>query len=354
MKKIFNYLIVFLIFIGIELVDVNAKSFDCDCSSALYQDYGDFSFDFRYHVDERNLSESPKFWVYVNGLTLINNEIDPLKWGGSDLYFNFKLQNYNRVYGKDNKYTVYDEYTTKGTCPSYVILVRDGYYYKDLNGLFIDRKESDLIDQSMYYHVYAADDDSLQQIHNKLQDEYEVVEDPLFGDKTYFQPEIWRGKCRMVNVKEDVVSNSNEPSNEPTDPNSNIPTVNSNKTLDDDNTIYFCGSKYADDAVMRNIPADVPRIIRFIYIFLQVLVPIGIVVVSSIDLFKAISAQKEDDIKKGQQTLIKRIIAAVIIFFVFAIVKLVLSVISDNSDSIIDCISCFLENSDEYCIKHVQ
>ena len=49
------------------------------------------------------------------------------------------------------------------------------------------------------------------------------------------------------------------------------------------------------------------------------------------DLGKAVIAQKEDEIKKGQSTFIKRLIAAAFVFFVVVIVKLLVSLLADNS-----------------------
>lgn len=60
------------------------------------------------------------------------------------------------------------------------------------------------------------------------------------------------------------------------------------------------------------------------------------------DLAKAVMAQKEDEIKKGQQTFIKRIIAAVIVFFVITIVQMIISFISNDNDDITSCFNCFV------------
>ena len=66
-----------------------------------------------------------------------------------------------------------------------------------------------------------------------------------------------------------------------------------------------------------------------------------------IDLFKGITAQKEEEIKKGQQTLIKRLLAAAIVFFVIVIVKLVIGFVAgDDKDSITKCASCFINGVD--------
>ena len=96
------------------------------------------------------------------------------------------------------------------------------------------------------------------------------------------------------------------------------------------------------------IPEKIPELTSWIMTMIQVAVPIILVVVGSLDLFKGITAQKEDEIKKGQQTFIKRLIIAVLIFFIVVIVKFVVSVFANGSDAnIIECMDCFLSNSCE-------
>ena len=68
---------------------------------------------------------------------------------------------------------------------------------------------------------------------------------------------------------------------------------------------------------------QVPHIIKYVLLIIQILVPIFLVIFGSIDLFKGVYAQKEDEIKKGQQIFIKRLIAGVLVFFVIAIVIIV-------------------------------
>jgi hypothetical protein len=75
-----------------------------------------------------------------------------------------------------------------------------------------------------------------------------------------------------------------------------------------------------------------------------VAVPVVLVIMGSLDLFKGISAQKEDDIKKGRQMFVKRLIAAALVFFVFVIVKLVVGFAADGTGSkIMNCAQCFIE-----------
>ena len=93
------------------------------------------------------------------------------------------------------------------------------------------------------------------------------------------------------------------------------------------------------------IPAKIPELTSFAVTMIQIAVPVILVVMGSMDLFKGITAQKEDEIKKGQQLFIKRLIAGALIFFVVVIAKLLISVVADtSSENIIECIDCFLSN----------
>lgn len=66
---------------------------------------------------------------------------------------------------------------------------------------------------------------------------------------------------------------------------------------------------------------------------IQIAIPILLIVMGSIDLMKAVMAGKEDEIKKGQNTFVKRAIAAVIVFFIPLIVSLVMGLITVDTTS---------------------
>lgn len=101
----------------------------------------------------------------------------------------------------------------------------------------------------------------------------------------------------------------------------------------------YCGN-------ITGIPKKVPELSSYVISIIQIAVPIILVILGSIDLFKGITAQKEDEIKKGQQTLIKRLITAALIFFVVVIVKFFVSLIANSTSTvnIVDCIDCFINN----------
>lgn len=99
------------------------------------------------------------------------------------------------------------------------------------------------------------------------------------------------------------------------------------------------------------IPRKIPELTSLGISIVQISVPVILVLMGSMDLFKGITAQKEDEIKKGQQLFIKRLIIGASIFFVIVIAKLLISVIADaSSANIIECVDCFLSNK---CVKEV-
>jgi len=100
-----------------------------------------------------------------------------------------------------------------------------------------------------------------------------------------------------------------------------------------------------------SIDTKIADAVHTIILAIQIAVPVVLVIFGSLDLFKGIIASKEDEIKKGQQTFIKRLIAAAIIFFVVAIVKIIVSLVADDSNKIMPCVNCFLNGtkSNENC-----
>ena len=95
------------------------------------------------------------------------------------------------------------------------------------------------------------------------------------------------------------------------------------------------------------IPAKIPQITSLIVTVAQIAIPVVLVIVGAMDLIKGISAQKEDEIKKGQQMFIKRLAIAALVFFIVVIVKFLISLVADgtNSNNIGGCIDCFISNN---------
>lgn len=107
---------------------------------------------------------------------------------------------------------------------------------------------------------------------------------------------------------------------------------------------YNDGSTKLSCGNVAGIPEKIPELTSFAITLIQIAIPIILVVMGSLDLFKGITANKEDEIKKGQQMFVKRLIYAAIIFFVVVVAKLLISVVADSttSNNIAKCIDCFI------------
>ena len=96
------------------------------------------------------------------------------------------------------------------------------------------------------------------------------------------------------------------------------------------------------------IDAKIANVVHTVILAIQIVVPVVLVIFGMLDLFKGITAQKEDEMKKGQQMFVKRLISAAIIFFVIAIVKLLISFVAgSDKENIMTCANCFLNGASE-------
>ena len=87
-----------------------------------------------------------------------------------------------------------------------------------------------------------------------------------------------------------------------------------------------------------SIPGEITDLLGSVVTLIQIGIPIIIVIMAMIDLGKAVSSQKEDEIKKAQSMLIKRLMYGVLIFLVVAIVKFVLGIVGDSAGDAISCL----------------
>lgn len=78
---------------------------------------------------------------------------------------------------------------------------------------------------------------------------------------------------------------------------------------------------------------DIWKLVGSIVTMLKIIIPAVIVVLAIVDLGKAAVSSKEDEMKKAFSTLIRRLIAGAVIFFIPTIVNLAFGLIeSFNSD----------------------
>lgn len=107
------------------------------------------------------------------------------------------------------------------------------------------------------------------------------------------------------------------------------------------NFLYSC-----DEFVTNN--GDIVRIIRFVYNAVKIGVPIILIIVGMFDMGKAITQQKEDEIKKAQSLLVKKAVAALIVFLMFALVQLIVNIVGGTgAQTTIGCIDKILNDKSE-------
>ncbi len=109
--------------------------------------------------------------------------------------------------------------------------------------------------------------------------------------------------------------------------------------------ILSCAGAIGIDSIPEALPAVTSIIVKVI----QFVVPVLLIIFGMLDLGKAVTAQKEDEIKKGQQTFMKRAIAAALVFFVVSIVTLIVNVLAnatgEDNNSMTECLDCFIQNN---------
>lgn len=108
------------------------------------------------------------------------------------------------------------------------------------------------------------------------------------------------------------------------------------------NLINFLADGVSCGGLSNPIPFKLVYVIHMIIMLIQFGVPLLLIIFGMLDLGKAVIASKEDEIKKGQQMFIKRLIAAVIVFFVVAVVRLAVGLAADESENIVDCIDAIV------------
>lgn len=96
----------------------------------------------------------------------------------------------------------------------------------------------------------------------------------------------------------------------------------------------------------------IPSFTTLLINMVKIIVPIILIVFGIVEMFKAATANDEKVMKEAQGKLIKRIIYAVLIFFIVAIVQLVFNVLAkagsnESKNEIPACISCFTSNGDD-------
>ena len=95
--------------------------------------------------------------------------------------------------------------------------------------------------------------------------------------------------------------------------------------------------------------------IGWVFFFAKILIPLTLIIFASIDLGKAVVSSKDDAISKAVKTLVVRVIAGIIIFFIPTILDFVVGLIggsdiyNQSSGTFSRCTHCMLEPTDDSC-----
>lgn len=90
----------------------------------------------------------------------------------------------------------------------------------------------------------------------------------------------------------------------------------------------YCNGILGDD---RGIPQTIGDLIHYLYLGIKIVVPILLVIFAMLDLGRAITAKKEEDIKKYQGSCVKRIITGLLVFLVIVVVEFVLGFVEPET-----------------------
>lgn len=115
--------------------------------------------------------------------------------------------------------------------------------------------------------------------------------------------------------------------------------------------------EYVKCGAVKDIPAIAPQIFSVTIKVFKAAVPIALIISGMISIVKAVAASKEDEINKAKSNIVRKLIAAVLAFFVITIVQLVISLAADSTDqdNVAKCIDCFVNNSckdTKYCVEN--
>lgn len=179
------------------------------------------------------------------------------------------------------------------------------------------------------------------------------TEETLYsGETTYKFQKIAVGKALnrtnqsiLEDTEEEVVPNpddNTENGDNTENPSQNEGNVGSDNEVD----VSFWGNLDVIVCGSTTVPAPVPPLVRLVVMVLKIVTPFVLIVMGMVDMLKAVIGSKDDEIKKEQQKFIKRIIAAVLVFFVVSILQFVVSFVApEETDSVLRCVDCLINDA---------
>ena len=118
------------------------------------------------------------------------------------------------------------------------------------------------------------------------------------------------------------------------------------------NNLFLAAMQMCSDCngafgISNGVPKQIVTIIHLIYNAIRIAVPLILIIVGMIDMGRAITQQKEDEIKKAQNLLVRKAVAAALVFLIVSLVGLVFSVVNtdDSANTTWACIDSMLSGT---------
>ena len=117
------------------------------------------------------------------------------------------------------------------------------------------------------------------------------------------------------------------------------------------NIVYADTIRYVSCGDKTGLPYGLPDLTRTVIWIIQIGVPILLILFGSVDMVKAVFSTDDKDFAKPIKKLVTRSIAAVLVFFVFLFVKLILKETSYYTNTMMECVTCFTTDGN-YCYEY--
>ncbi len=96
------------------------------------------------------------------------------------------------------------------------------------------------------------------------------------------------------------------------------------------------------ECVNTTLPDFLGYFISLIYIGIRIAIPLLLIIVGMFDMGRAIVAKKEEEVKKAQSLLIKKILLGVVVFLIPYLVEFIVKV-ATKDEQIVECLKRLID-----------
>ena len=182
------------------------------------------------------------------------------------------------------------EAITKGTCPLYIVYRHKSRWLIDSDGVWGFTNE----EQGITFYTNSKQIENMSAWLLSYKDE---------NGKKYTSTEFYEQERQNTSSSSELISG----------------TV-SGTDVSGEKVSVDCNELFGD----KSNPDSLSYLINEILMYPKIIVPILLILLGTLDFAKAVISSKEDQMKKAQSTFIKRVIAAVAVFFIPALVDLIM------------------------------